>query len=277
MLLQVATLCTMSAAAMVSTGSKNPNRPLSFKKQDVIAGSDIERLTNRAFEILKKSGKKQIYIACVGAPGSGKTSICKRIVDTINQQKEGISVVIPMDGYHIPQKELKIMGEQDILIGDKDATAGKTTTFEDLMRRRGAPWTYDPKRLDEDLSAAREKGEGCFPLYDRSISDPVANKISVTREHCIIVCEGNYLIAFDNPDWAPLQVHWDDQWYIDVPEPVLKERLVRRHLKNWNSAKIKLFGEGRQGAEAKTESSDLKNARWIAQTSRTYANIIISN
>jgi len=277
-LLLAETVCIMSANAMVSTvGSANPMRPLPAKKQDVIAGSNIESLTNRAFDLLKKSGKKQIYIACVGAPGSGKSSICKRIVDEINLQKKGLSVVIPMDGYHIPQSELKMMGEQGKLIGDEDATSGKTTTYNDLMRRRGAPWTFDPNRLDEDLAAAREKGEGCFPLYDRSVSDPVANLISVTKEHGIILCEGNYLIAFDDPAWAPLQEHWDDQWYIDVPEPVLKERLVKRHLKNWNSAKIELFGEGSQGAEAKTESSDLKNARWVAKTSRAYANLIISN
>lgn len=248
-------------------------------KQSIFAASDVALLAQRALDIWKESGKNQVYIACVGAPGSGKSTISDKVVRAINDRKgrDNVSIVIPMDGYHIPKSELRTMGEQGVLIGDQDSTVGTTTCYEDLMRRRGAPWTFDPKRLNEDLTSARERGEGYFPVYDRSISDPVPNQISVTKDHQIIICEGNYLIAFDDPDWAPLRRHWDDRWFIDVAETELKERLVKRHLKNWTSAKISLFGEGRKGAELKAESSDLKNARWVYQTSKVHANVIITH
>ena len=247
--------------------------------QSLIAASDVALLAQRALDILKESGKNQVYIACVGAPGSGKSTICHKIVQAINAIKgrDNFSLVIPMDGYHFSKSELRRMGEQGVLIGDRDSTIGATTCYEDLMRRRGAPWTFDPKRLNDDLTNAREKGEGCFPLYDRSISDPVPNQISVTKHHQIIICEGNYLISFDDPEWEPLCMHWDDRWFINVSESELKERLVKRHLENWNPSKVKLFGEGRKGAELKVESSDLKNARWVEKTSRVHANLIITS
>lgn len=182
-----------------------------------------------------------------------------------------------MDGYHISQAQLQAMGELGQLIGDADGSVGKTTTFDDLMRRRGAPWTFDPEALFQDLRAAKVAHFGAFPLYDRMISDPVPDQIHVTKEHRIVLCEGNYLLAFDDPAWEPLKAIWDDAWLIDVPEAILKERLVGRHLRTWTAVKEARFGKGRRGAEAKTESSDLKHARWIYRTSRSHANLIIRN
>ena len=257
------------------------------QRQEIVAvatadASNIVLLAQRSLDIWNEcsnsKNQQQVYIACVGSPGSGKSTLCDKVVQAINERKgcDNFSVVIPMDGYHIPKSELITMGALGVLIGDRESTVGETTTYADLMKRRGAPWTFDPARLHDDLTAARASGAGCFPLYDRSIGDPVPHQISVTRDHKIIFCEGNYLLALDDPHWAPLGVHWDDQWLIDVPERVLKERLVQRHLKNWNSSKVQLFGEGRKGAERKIESSDLKNAHWIHQRSRAYANLIIT-
>ena len=292
-----------------NSGSRSRDgRRLAAKKTAVVAASDIQSLTQRALDVLEErvaaapsssaaaSGdsddndrrrqRQQVYIALVGAPGSGKSTIAQNVVEALNEYQNDphFSVVIPMDGYHIPQAELKKMvgklGSTFIDGGDdiEATTSGETTmTFDDLMKRRGAPWSFDPKSLYRDLESAREKGEGCFPLYDRSISDPVPDQISVTKEHRIIFCEGNYLIAFDDPDWKPLEKFWDARWLIDVPEAELKERLVKRHLKNWNSVKVQRFGEGRKGAEAKTEFIDLKNARWVYQMSREHADFIINN
>lgn len=193
-----------------------------------------------------------------------------------------------MDGYHISQSKLNAIGELGLRIGDDSvevatAVAGNqentsaTTTFDDLMRRRGAPWTFDVNQLCKDLQAAKMSGEGSFPIYDRNISDPVPDQICVTKEHCIIFCEGNYLLALDDSAFKPLEAIWDGKWLINVPESVLKDRLVHRHLKTWTAAKEERFGKGRAGAEAKTESSDLKNARWVYQTSRAHADLVIHN
>jgi pantothenate kinase len=169
------------------------------------------------------------------------------------------------------------LGDSGILVGDADATSGETTSFDDLMKRRGAPWTFDPVKLHQDLTYAKANGCGSFPLYDRSISDPIPDQIHVTTKHKVIFCEGNYLLAFNDAHWKALEDIWDDTWLIDVPETILKERLVRRHLQNWNSAKESRFGRGREGAMAKIEMSDLKNAQYVYRCSRQHANLILTN
>jgi pantothenate kinase len=286
--------------------------------QQTISTSDagyVARLAQRAVDILHQSNENQVYIAIAGAPGSGKSYKAQLVCDFLNSNSflTGVvaskdrdnsddpnveasdlaintstkrrlkSIVIPMDGYHILQADLRIMGQQGRLIGDAhDATAiengsSTPTTFDDLMRRRGAPWTFDPTRLYTDLQRAKTLGNGSFPLYDRSISDPVPDQVHVKSEHAIVFCEGNYLLAFDDPAWQPLQSLWDDTWFIDASEHVLRQRLVSRHLATWTAAKEARFGLGRVGALAKIESSDLKNAQWVYQMSRHHAALIVSN
>jgi pantothenate kinase len=241
--------------------------------------TNVTALISRSLEYLTKSGQSQIFIGIAGAPGSGKSSFGQKFVDSINKIKNdtAFSILIPMDGYHYSQAQLRNLGERGIRIGDSEATSGETTTYEDLMKRRGAPWTFDSTKLYEDLRETKSRCFGSFPLYDRTISDPVPEQIHVTMECKVIVCEGNYLLAFNDPSWKPLQNIWDDTWLIDVPENILKERLVRRHLQNWSPVKEARFGIGRIGAIAKVESSDLKHAAYVYQNSRQHANVIIQN
>jgi pantothenate kinase len=247
--------------------------------QQVLERVDLGLLAARALDLLEQSGSAQVYIAVAGAPGSGKSSLALRLVNTINKLRNDsdYSILIPMDGYHLPQSQLLSLGDSGILIGDADASSGKTTSFDDLMKRRGAPWTFDPVKLHKDLASAKANGCGSFPSYDRSISDPIPDQIHVTTQNRIILCEGNYLLAFDDADWKALENIWDDTWLIDVPEAILQERLVRRHLQNWNSVKESRFGKGLEGALTKVEMSDLKNAQYVYRCSRPYANLILKN
>jgi pantothenate kinase len=187
------------------------------------------------------------------------------------------SIVVPMDGYHWSQKDLLAMGQMGRLIGPANGSLGATTTYDDLMRRRGAPWTFDAHRLHADLYTAQRNGQGWFPMYDRSISDPIPHQIHVTTDHHYVFCEGNYLLALDDPEWSPLSDIWNDAWFMDVPEDVIRSRLIQRHLATWTPAKEARFGPGRQGAIAKLESSDLQNARWIRETSQHHAALLVRN
>jgi pantothenate kinase len=261
--------------------SSNQVSPKSYQTPQIqLKSSDTSALLNRALEVWKRScNQSQIYVGIAGAPGSGKSTLGQRLVDAINrgQNDTSFSTLIPMDGYHYTKAQLRCMGESGQRIGDLEATSGETTTYDDLMRHRGAPWTFDSNSLIQDLASTKERGYGSFPLYNRGISDPRPDQILVTRHHKIVVCEGNYLLSFDDPAWKPLQNLWDDTWIIDIPEPILKERLVRRHLQNWTPTKEALFGVGRVGATLKVESSDLKNAHFVYRMSRNHANVIIRN
>jgi pantothenate kinase len=217
-----------------------------------------------------------MYIGIAGGPGSGKSILAQAVSDAINKVQP-ISVVVPMDGYHISQAELEKMGNSGELIGNPCDTKGDTTTLKDLMLRRGAPWTFDPRSLIRDLGKAQKSGEGTFPVYSREISDPVPSGVTVTCEHRIIFCEGNYLLALDDPEWMPLESIWTEKWFISVKENTLVERLVNRHSERWNEEKKRLWGDGRAGAMRKVKASDLKNYRWIESTSRSHADLIIEN
>lgn len=241
-----------------------------------VSSNDIDALVKRSIDILKMSGDSQVFIGIAGGPGSGKSTLAETVSQAINGEPHHSSIVIPMDGYHISRANLKKMARDGLQIGDVATGKDSSTTFDDLMSRRGAPWTFDSASLIRDLQTAKQNGKGSFPIYSREISDPISNGIELTCEHEIVYCEGNYLLAFDDPDWQPLQTLWDDTWFIDVSEQIVKERLVNRHLERWNDAKIQLWGRGREGAQAKVEASDLKNFRWIHEKSRGHANVIIS-
>ena len=235
---------------------------------------DLDGLVQRVLG--QRSEERQVFIGVGGGPGSGKSTIAEKVCDELNAK--GVkSVVLPMDGYHISQKELARMGERGEIIGDPDDTTGESTTLSDLMRRRGAPWTFDASSFVRDVSKAKEKGEGSFPIYSREISDPVPDGAVLTKETQVVFCEGLYLLAFGSEDWAPLKDVWDDCWYIYVPQEIVEERLVTRHLKNWNERKIKDWGEGREGAVKKTEANDMKNSRWVEAMSKPYAFVIVNN
>ena len=64
-----------------------------------------------------------------------------------------------------------------------------------MLRGRSTPLVFV-----RDITAAKTIGEGSFPVYSRDKSDPVSDGVVLTRERKIILCEGNYLLAFDDDD-----------------------------------------------------------------------------
>ena len=249
----------------------------SFAMVVTVPSTDIDALVKRSLAVLEKSPQSQVFIGIGGGPGSGKSSIAESVSNAVNAEHRKMSIVVPMDGYHIPRSKLEEMGKEGRVIGDLATGDNGSTTFQDLLSRRGAPWTFDSKALIRDLTMAKETGEASFPTYSREIRDPIPNAVTLTRNHKIVYCEGNYLLAFEDDEWKPLEKLWDEKWYICVPEKVAEERLVNRHLKTWNDAKIELWGEGRAGAMKKAQASDLRNFRWIQEKSASHADVIIVN
>ena len=194
------------------------------------------------------------------------------------------AVVIPMDGYHIPREALKEMAadgvifESDQFGDDNDEVEEHKLSYEQLLARRGAAFTYCPSKFIRDLKTAKQKGEGSFPIYSRSKHDPVADGVHITQHNKIIFVEGLYLLCTDDPEWKELDGLWDDKWFIDVSLEETKRRLVERHLKNWDEQKTKQYGgSGPEAAAKKAETNDMINARCIKRHSRHHASLIISN
>ena len=105
--------------------------------------SDIDLLAERAARCLDIFGKERILIAIVGISRSGKSTVAKKISNTINKKihrnKTYKSLVVGRDGFHLSREELSQM---------KDS--------QQAFKRRGAPFTFDSHALVEFVKILRE-------------------------------------------------------------------------------------------------------------------------
>lgn len=273
----------------------------SNKKQDndpvVMDKVDVDQLADRCLQLLERSNAgdhsasncsgfncyKQVFVGIAGGPGSGKSYIAEQVCKTINERNSNGNiqlaecVVLPMDGYHLTRAQMKEMAEQKQEV-NSDTDEDSIMTYNQLMARRGAPFTFDPASLIRDLKQCKEQGHGSFPVYDRDQHDPIPDAVQMTQENKIILVEGLYLLCLDDPNWKPLGDLWDDQWYVEVSEEETERRLVKRHLQTWDEQKTKEWGGSDEAAaRRKARHNDLRNARCIAKHSRHYANFIVSN
>jgi len=263
---------------------------------------DVDALVDRCLKLLKESQDchqnasnckfndyQQIFVGIAGTPASGKSFIAKQIRDAINARNPNGDprvqecVVVGMDGFHLSRQQLKEKAESGALFKtDQEDSNGEPIqrqfTYDELMARRGAAFTYFPESFIRNLKHVKDSGEGSFPVYSREKHDPVPNGISVNKHNKIILVEGLYLLCLHDPDWKPLDDLWDDKWYVDVSTEETKRRLVKRHLKTWNEEKTQLWGgDNEEAAARKAEANDLKNAACIQKNSRFEAKLIIRN
>ena len=184
----------------------------------------------------------------------------------INAKAEDIACVLPMDGYHYFRSKLKDIGSDP----------ANDWTYEDLLMRRGSPWTFDAEKFCEDLSRARIEGCASLPTYSRKVSDPVPNGVELKKSHRVVFVEGNYILLYNDPRWAPLAHLFDEKWFIVCESmEAQRNRLIKRHLETWSDEKTRQFGPGEEGAGKKADSNDFKNAVVIDEGSKEFADRII--
>jgi len=213
-------------------------------------------------------GRRQHWVGLAGGPGSGKSTLAAEVVLRLNALAgDQCGLVLPMDGFHYSHAELRATA----------AEAGSRHGYEQLLRRRGAPWTFDAESLCRCLLGARAAGRGSFPVYSRELSDPVPDGVQLRPSHRVIVVEGNYLLMWDDELWAPLRSAFDETWFLRCASPEeQQERLIARHLRGWTPEKAKLWGEGREGAASKVATNDMANQRVIEATIRNADRVIES-
>src|SRR6478735_8048758 len=173
-------------------------------------------------------------LGIAGAPGSGKSTFAAWLQE---QFSPGASVVVPMDGFHLGNA---------IIEGTP------------LRQRKGAIDTFDAGGYLSLLRrlARRDEAVVYAPEFRRTLDEPVAASIAVPAEVQLVITEGNYLLADQEP-WKEVRAQLDEVWFLETPPALRLQRLVDRHIS---------FGMERDAAVAWANGPDEANARLIQAT-----------
>ena len=186
-------------------------------------------------DLLRERPKdRRTICAIAGAPGSGKSTAAAALCDALNAKQSGMASVLPMDGYHYDDLYLEPAG---------------------LRPRKGAPETFDVAGLQHMLARLRADDEEqvAVPVFDRTLEIARAGARLIHRSARIILVEGNYLLVDARPWWG-LRRFFDVTVMIEVPEPVLRDRLRAR----WEG-----YGLAEDEIAQKLDANDLPNGRFV--------------
>jgi len=174
---------------------------------------------DRIMSLLERGEDGPLLVAIVGPPGCGKTISAQVVAQMVPN-----SLVLPMDGYHIPLSKLKSMPNGD-----------------EMVYRRGAPNTFDPAALRKDLLTLKAGSKMVqFPGFDHAVGDPVAAQhVFEKSEHRVVIVEGLYLLHKDS-GWAGTAELFDLTIFIesDVNECISRLKVRNQCIPGYSSAEI---------------------------------------
>jgi len=191
---------------------------------------------------------KPFMVGVVGIPGSGKSTSSEILSSILSN-----SIVMPMDGYHIPMTDLE-----------------KMPNAKDTIYRRGAADTFDPASLEIALERIVDGGEPevSIPGFDHAKGDPEKDKHTFIRsEHSIVIAEGIYLMH-QADGWENIKSFFDYIIYIKVDVDTCVARLKER-----NKC---IPGYTPEEIEIRCEAVDRKNAETVEKTKKYATEEVIS-
>jgi pantothenate kinase len=144
-------------------------------------------------------------LGITGAPGAGKSTLAAAVATRVAG-----AVVVPMDGFHLADVELRRRG---------------------LLERKGAPETFDGWGYAALLSRLRDRPDHVVmaPGFERDLEQPLAGAIPVPPGCPLVVTEGNYLLL-DTPEWRSVRRRIDQVWHVVTEDTLRRSRLVARHV-----------------------------------------------
>lgn len=171
--------------------------------------------------------EQRLLVGIIGPPGAGKSTVAALLVELLPA-----AALLPMDGFHLPQAELRRLGRRE---------------------RMGAPDTFDVDGFVATLADVRNSRTSvAAPGFDRGIEEPVPGAIVIPHELSTVVVDGNYLLL-----WERAAALLDLSLFVDIEPAIRLERLVERHMR---------FGKSPEQARAWALGPDAANAAVIDAT-----------
>ncbi|CAM05249.1 phosphoribulokinase/uridine kinase family protein [Saccharopolyspora erythraea NRRL 2338] len=199
----------------------------------------LDDLVKRA-RALAESGQRRV-LGITGPPGSGKGTVAEAVLRELGPA----AVLVPMDGLHLAEAELRRLGRRD---------------------RKGAPDTFDAAGYVALLRRLREPGGDVVyaPEFHREVEESYAGAIAVGPEVPLVITEGNYLLL-DRGPWAAVRDLLDEAWFLAPDDQVRVDRLIARHVR---------YGKSPAQAREWVHRSDERNAELVSPT-RVRADVVV--
>ncbi len=171
----------------------------------------------RHLTALQQQKGKRVLVLLAAPPGCGKTTL-GYFLEKLSRERADLMPIqsIGMDGFHKRQEYLK---SHFVQVNGRQVS---------LVEIKGAPVTFDLRRLTESIQRVAA-GEKCgWPAYDRILHNPVENALQVDGN--IVMLEGNYLLL-DQDGWRDLSAYADCTISVTADEALLRSRLIDRKIK----------------------------------------------
>ncbi|HXR43284.1 MAG TPA: nucleoside/nucleotide kinase family protein [Pseudolysinimonas sp.] len=183
-------------------------------------------------------------IGIAGAPGSGKSTLAERWAERLNAAAWP-AVVLPMDGFHLPQARLVELGRRD---------------------RMGAPDTFDVDGFVALLHRLRDDtATVTAPVFDRTVEEAVPDALEIGAGIRTVIVEGNYLLH-DADGWERVAPLLDLRLFLAEDDDERVRRLIARHI---------AFGKSPDDARDWALGPDRRNAELIA-AGRPRADLVVA-
>lgn len=199
----------------------------------------------------QQKSHRRTLIALAGGPGSGKTFIASSIASAVT--KRGFKAqAVSIEGFVKPSHVLT----------------------DEQKKHKGSFDTFDGEAVVEFFKELRELGPGhelsCPGVDEDGKFEPIPHGEKVHADAEVVIFEGIYMLANQEPYLQIRSPLVDERWFIEVNPEIVRQRVAERRLSKGKASSME--------ESLKTyDESDSGNTRWISENIVDVDLTIVSN